>query len=168
MTVAERVLSADTAESWIREALTMEPGGVELTVSGTCMEPALTEGARVQLKLLTGRPTAGDVLLLRTALGLRLHRVVFRYGTWLRTKGDRGVFLDAPVSVAEVLAQATFNESPVERIGRTGLSLLALFLRPLAMRRSDRAHAQVLPSSDALKYAPPKLSTGRSGPLSSL
>lgn len=150
----ERTLSGDVADLWIREALSLHPGGAELTVSGTCMEPAIMEGARIQIRRPSQAPRAGDVLLVSTPAGLRLHRVIFRQGETVRTKGDKGRFLDPPIPDANVLAFADSGETRGVRFARTFVSALRLALRFGLAPGSDRAHAAVLPSRETVKYAP--------------
>lgn len=142
--------SPEVAEQWIHECLSLDPRGAELTVTGTCMEPAIREGARIRLKVPDRPARVGDVALLRTARGLRLHRVVFRVGSTLRTKGDTGIYLDPPGSSGDVIALLAGAEARWKGIRLATLSLLRLFGRPwtAAARgggRGDAEHARLLP-----------------------
>jgi signal peptidase I len=117
-----------------------------VTVSGACMEPSLRPGERITLRKSTGPPRVGDVALVRTPRGLRLHRVVFRFRRMIRTKGDQGVFLDPQVSEADVLAVWESDESPVGSSVRVVLSLARLLNRSFTSRpgsdlQGDEAHS---------------------------
>ena len=81
-------------------------GAVHFRVTGGCMEPRLREGQEVVVSARR-RPRWGDVVLVRQANGLRLHRLVARplfsaAGHW-RTQGDRLPGLDAPLAARDVL-----------------------------------------------------------------
>jgi hypothetical protein len=147
MSVDDREASVDVAEDWIRQCL-RDHGQAELTVTGSCMAPALAEGVRVHLVAISTAPRVGDVVLLRTSAGLRLHRVLFRSGGHLRTKGDRGVFLDHPTRETAVLAVCRTGETVVERWIRAIRSVVRLTGR-FGWRRGrpsgDEAHARLLP-----------------------
>ena len=146
MTLPERALEPEAAEAWIRDVLRREPLGAELTVSGTCMEPALAEGSRVRLRAATRPVRAGDIVLLRIETGLRLHRVVSSFGDWIRTKGDRGIYLDPKAPRQAVIAVCESNEAALTRLCRTVASLGRLLGRAWAgSGRGDRAHARLLP-----------------------
>ncbi|MEO8500137.1 MAG: S24/S26 family peptidase [Vicinamibacteria bacterium] len=150
MTLPERVPSPEVAEAWIRECLSLHPEGADLRVSGTCMEPALREGSRIRLRSPVGPIRVGDVVLLRTSAGLRLHRVVFQSGGELRTKGDRGLYLDPATSRSEVIARCVTREPRWKALLRAASSAVRLLARPWAPpknpgRRGDAAHARLLP-----------------------
>lgn len=130
MSLFERVLAASTADDVLRHCLEMEPGFAELTVSGSCMEPALKPGARVVLRAPSPPPGVGDVVLFRAPSGLRLHRVVFRSRAGLRTKGDRGIYLDPVVADCDVLGVWQTEESRIAGAIRVCLSLARLLKRP--------------------------------------
>jgi len=149
VTLSERVLGPEVAEDWIREALRLHPQGVRLTVSGSCMEPSLAEGSKVTLATPTRAVRVGDVVLLRIAAGLRLHRVLWRFSERIRTKGDRGMFLDPAAPVSAVIAVCETNESRVVLWVRAVRSLGRLFarcLRPASAPpdRGDAAHSRLL------------------------
>ena len=127
--VLERKLEPHVAESLIRECLLLHPQGAELTVTGSCMEPAIPEGAKIGLYLPSRPLRVGDVVLLKTANGLRLHRILIRFRGWLRTKGDRGSYLDPPAAAGAVIGACRFPESRAQRLGRVVLSLARLLLR---------------------------------------
>ena len=146
MSLPERALESEVAEDWIRDLLGRDAHGAELTVSGTCMEPTLPEGAKVRLKAPTGPVRAGDIVLLRLAAGLRLHRVVFSSPGWIRTKGDRGIYLDPKVLRQAVIAVCETNETRLDRLVRVTASLVRLLARPRTTSgRGDHAHARLLP-----------------------
>lgn len=145
-----RTPSPEIAEQWIRECLSLDPRGAELTVTGTCMEPAIREGARIRLRVPDRPARVGDVALLRTAKGLRLHRVVFRIGSTLRTKGDTGIYLDPAASSGDVIAILAGAEPRGKGLLLTALSLLRLLRRPWTATargggRGDAEHARLLP-----------------------
>ena len=145
----ERTPPPEVAEQWIRECLSLDPRGAELRVTGTCMEPAIREGARVRLKAPDRPARVGDVALLRTLKGLRLHRVVLRIGSTLRTKGDTGVYLDPASSIGDVIAILSGAEPRWKGLLLASMSLVRLFRRPWAAApgagRGDAEHARLLP-----------------------
>ncbi len=127
--ILERTLESAVAESWIRDSLTLHPRGAELTVSGACMAPAIPEGSRVRLARPLTTPRVGDVVLLRTPHGLRLHRILVRFRGSIRTKGDQGTYLDPPISAQAVIAAWQSAEWRTQRLLRAGLSLFRLLFR---------------------------------------
>lgn len=146
MSIPERSLSPDLAEDWIREILRRDPEGAQLTVSGTCMEPSLKEGSRITLRSLGGAARVGDVVLLRTVAGLRLHRVLLRFGDRIRTKGDLGNYLDPASSLSAIIGVCETSESRLTRLVRAVFSMGRVFARSLpASGRGDAAHARLLP-----------------------
>lgn len=124
MRLPERTASPGLADELLRDCLTLDPKGGQLTVSGTCMEPLLLEGDTIQVETPRTATRTGDVVLIRTPLGLRLHRVVFRFGQALRTKGDRGICLDPVVSQRDVVAVWPSTESRARRAWQVSLSVL--------------------------------------------
>ncbi len=146
MSIRGRSLSPEVAEDWIRELLRQDPEGAQLTVSGTCMEPSLPEGSRVTLRSFDGAPRVGDVVLLHTAAGLRLHRVLLRLGDRVRTKGDQGTYLDPPSPLSAIIGICDPSETRLTRLGRALRSLGRLLARPRAASpRGDASHAGLLP-----------------------
>lgn len=146
MSIPERSLSPEVAEDWIREVLRRDEGGAQLTVSGACMEPSLKEGSKITLRRFHGAARVGDVVLLQTAAGLRLHRVLLRFGDRVRTKGDRGIFLDPASSFSAIIGVCEATESRLARLVRAARSLARLLARPRAAPgRGDEAHARLLP-----------------------
>lgn len=142
----ERTPAPEIAEGWIREALRLDPAGAQLTVSGTCMEPSLREGSRITLKSFGGSVRVGDVVLLRTAAGLRLHRVLLRFGDRIRTKGDQGAYLDPASTSSAILGVCEVSDHRWTRLARVVRSLGRLLARPwTAPGRGDAAHARLLP-----------------------
>ena len=77
---------------------------VSLTVTGVCMEPALREGQSVTVS--RAAPRLGDIVLVKHAEALRLHRLIwrspFRPRGW-RTKADRSWIFDPAVGRDEIL-----------------------------------------------------------------
>lgn len=114
---------------------------VRMRVSGTCMEPALKEGATVVLASVErARPRFGDVVLARHPEGLRLHRLVWAPGrapgSW-RTQADRALLFDARLRAKDVLATVVKVEgSPASprRMRRAATSLLCSLLHALRLR----------------------------------
>ena len=128
MSLPERTPSPDLADALLRDCLTLDPQGGQLTVSGACMEPLLREGDTIQVETPGRAMRLGDVVLVRTPLGLRLHRVVFRFKETLRTKGDRGIYLDPVVSQRDVVAVWPSTESRAQRAWQAGLSVFRCVL----------------------------------------
>lgn len=150
MSLSDRILTPEVAEDWIREILRLGPCGARLTVTGTCMEPSLKEGSKIALEPVRRPVRAGDIVLVRTPAGLRLHRVLACSRGRIRTKGDRGVYLDPEATLDAVIAVCATGESAFTRRIRVGLSLTRLLLRPFrfaarAPDRGDGAHARLLP-----------------------
>ena len=146
MTLAERAIEPGVAEEWIREALRIHPDGVRLTVSGTCMEPALAAGSKVTLAPVTRAVRAGNVVLLRTPAGLRLHRVLLAFADRIRTKGDLGTYLDPALPRSAVIAVCETGEGGFVMKFRAFRSLMKLLARPWTRGpdRGDQAHARWL------------------------
>jgi hypothetical protein len=111
---------------------------VRFTVTGCCMEPALTEGERVVVEGVSRRtPRLGDVVLLRHPAGLRLHRLVYALGRSWRTKADRGLGLDPALAPRDVLGTVVAVEGrPNARPRRPALALRAIGQALLARLRS--------------------------------
>jgi len=92
---------------------------VRFRVTGECMGPDLVPGQVVTVSC-ERPPRLGDVVLVRQAQGLRLHRLVFGpplalSGSGWRTKGDRLAVLDPPIEAGDVLG--TVVEPRRRRIG---------------------------------------------------
>lgn len=120
---------------------------VRFRVRGGCMAPAAPEGAQVRLVGADRRrPRFGDLLLVRTRDGLRLHRLVWpprpRGGARLRTAADRSRALDPAVGPGDVLGVVTLVEHghgtrPARARLRAARSLVRVALARL--RRAWRA-----------------------------
>jgi len=114
-----------------RELLQAWPN-VQWRVAGSCMEPAIPEGACVRLASAARvPPRVGDVVLARFADGLRLHRLVWAGRAW-RTQSDRSPSVDARLRREDVLATVVGVEGsdvPPRRVGRALVSLLRSLLR---------------------------------------
>ena len=146
-TIACRELDRSASEALLRELLEQLPH-LQLRVTGDCMRPALVPGDTVLLaSTRLRRPRLGDVVLVRLAGGLRLHRLVWGWpgrGGARRTKADRSAYWD-PAFSAQDLWGAVIG---VERGGRTLprapriapalRSMTGALLRRMA-RRSDEA-----------------------------
>lgn len=114
---------------------------LRLRVSGSCMEPAIPEGACVVLlSALRARPRFGDVVLARHACGLRLHRLVWapeRAGSTWRTQADCAPLFDPGLRREDVLATVVSLDgaaSAPRQARRAALSLLRSLLRWLRLR----------------------------------
>ena len=146
MSIPERSLVPEVAEDWIREVLRQDLEGAQLTVSGTCMEPSLKEGSRITLRPCDGPVRVGDVVLLRTAAGLRLHRVLLHFGDRIRTKGDQGTYLDPSSHLSAIIGVCETSETRAALLVMAVRSLGHLFARPWsASGRREGAHARLLP-----------------------
>ena len=88
---------------------------VSFRVTGDCMEPALAEGDVVRVaSARSRRPRFGDVVLVATGEGLRLHRLVWGplfVARW-RTKGDRAPGFDGPLGRDAALGTVVGVEGP--------------------------------------------------------
>jgi hypothetical protein len=114
------ILTADSdlAEAVLRDCLDVF-GRIRFRVTGTCMGPDLLPGQVVTVSCQRV-PRLGDVVLVRQARGLRLHRLVFRAPLALprwawRTKGDRLPSLDPPLAPGDLLG--TVVEPRRRRLG---------------------------------------------------
>jgi hypothetical protein len=108
---------------------------LRLTVTGDCMRPALEPGDTVVLEpARRTRPRFGDVVLLRQATGLRLHRLVWRPPLlpW-RTKGDRAAFCDPALRPEDLLATVV-EAHPRRTSTRSGWSALRSLAEAVAIR----------------------------------
>jgi hypothetical protein len=104
--------TVDADRAWSEQALRAlldEWDDVRLRVTGDCMAPRLCDGDVVALRSTRrGCPRWGDVVLVRTPAGLRLHRVIWRGrgGASWRTKGDHAPFSDGVIALDDILAVA--------------------------------------------------------------
>jgi hypothetical protein len=104
---------------------------VRFRVTGACMLPVLAPGDVVRLKeAARARPRFGDVLLVSTPDGPRLHRLVWRppFGPW-RTRGDQAPGFDGPLHPQSTLGAVVGVEReeavvPVFSRGRALVSLV--------------------------------------------
>lgn len=137
------------SEALLRELLDDLPH-VQLHVTGDCMRPALVPGDTVYLvSQRRRRPRLGDVVLVRLAAGLRLHRLVWGWptrGRVRRTKADRSAYWDPALETADLWGAVIGVERagralpPPRRIGPALCSMAnALLLR---MTRRTRAARQ--------------------------
>lgn len=104
--VAQAGASEAFAEAVLRGCLE-EFAHVRLTVTGGCMSPALKAGDTVLIAASRRyRPRFGDIVLVRLAAGLRLHRLVWGWparGSFGRTKADLAAYWDPPFTGADLL-----------------------------------------------------------------
>jgi len=115
--------------------------GVAWRVAGSCMEPAIPEGATVVLESVERAPPRfGDVVLARFSDGLRLHRLVWaprQAGRAWRTQADRAWLFDAGLSPGDLLATVVSVDGQLgspRRVRRAAASLLRTMLRSLRLR----------------------------------
>ena len=112
-----RAADAAFADSMLRGCLD-EFAMVRLSVSGDCMMPVLRPGDTVVLAPARHyRPRLGDIVLVRLAAGLRLHRLVPGWpsrGSARRTKADRAAYWDPPFAPGDLLGAVV----GLEREGR--------------------------------------------------
>lgn len=134
--VCEHTASDTFIEMALRELLSVTGHG-RLTVTGHCMEPVFAHGSFADLTV-PGTVKVGDVVLFRSARGLRLHRVVARIGQRLRTKGDAGAVLDPVIFSRDVIAVANRDGRSVRSRLRAGRSLFRVALGRLAGWRLSR------------------------------
>ncbi len=83
-------------------------GSLRLRVTGSSMLPAIRPGSRVLIRRAAeDEIECGDIVLLRTNTGLRLHRLVSVMnapdGALLITRGDNDMEDDPPVSASQLL-----------------------------------------------------------------
>jgi hypothetical protein len=112
---------ADFADEALRGCLDAF-GRIRFRVTGTCMAPELPAG-RVVTVSRERTPRMGDVVLVRQAGGLKLHRLVLGPPLspwWWRTKGDGLSALDPPIARDDVLGTVV-----EPRGGRPGVALRA-------------------------------------------
>jgi hypothetical protein len=132
---------ADLAEAALRDCLDAF-GRIQFRVTGTCMGPDLLPGQLVTVSCRPA-PRLGDVVLVRQARGLRLHRLVFGpplalpHWAW-RTKGDRLASLDPPLAPGDLLG--TVVEPRRRRLG-LALGVCARTLWARLRAGSRRPHA---------------------------
>lgn len=103
----EEEAAPEFARAVIRDGLaTLQEA--RLTVTGSCMTPAVRPGDVVTLVASARRrPRVGDVVLSDAAAGFRLHRLVWISARGLRTKADGAPTWDALLSVEDLVATAT-------------------------------------------------------------
>jgi signal peptidase I len=92
-------------------------GRLRLRVTGASMLPAIASGSYVLIRRCAAAEVMpGDVVLAKTADGVRLHRLIEirGYGTdaWWITRGDNNGYCDPPLSHADVLGVLTSVEPP--------------------------------------------------------
>lgn len=125
------------AGAWWRARLLAELGEAELTVTGSCMEPLLPEGRRVRVTAAARRRCRfGDVVLVETGAGPRLHRLVLALpGLPVLTKADRGATWDRPLPRCRILGRAALprdRRAALQGLGRVVAQRLLRALRARA------------------------------------
>lgn len=128
MTLPLASLDSPTSAEFVR-GLLGEFGSLTLRVSGGCMEPALPEGSTVSV--VARRPRLGEVALVATDGGLRLHRVVWAPPLGrgrFRTCADRALAIDPPLPGEQVLGTLDQPFAPA-RFLRTLGAAAGLWLR---------------------------------------
>ena len=104
-----RKLAADELLDLAVEVLS-RGGSLTLLASGHSMVPAIADGDRVSLRPAgAGSPRLGDVWLVATSKGARLHRLVSsgrnHLGAWFRVKGDAATGALEHVSRADLVGR---------------------------------------------------------------
>jgi hypothetical protein len=115
------------AEAVLRECLSSFPY-IRMQVSGTCMTPELSPGDFVRITSPTRRRLRwGDIVLVRSPDGVRLHRLVFGWPGianpsrgFIVTKADRCVEFDQPVPCGFLLGTVTRVEGRVRERAQRG------------------------------------------------
>lgn len=83
------------------------------------MMPTIRPGAWVEIRSATlDRMARGDIALLKTPSGLRLHRVVEIHADLLITRGDNHEHNDAPAEAHDVLGRLHAVSQPRHRWAR--------------------------------------------------
>jgi hypothetical protein len=105
------VALAEAAPAFARDVLREGLAALQearLTVTGSCMAPAVCPGDVVTLVATSRRPPRlGDVVLADAAEGLRLHRLIWISARGWRIKADRAPTWDPVLTGADVLATVT-------------------------------------------------------------
>jgi hypothetical protein len=142
------------APGFVEELLAHFPEAL-LTVTGDCMRPVLRPGDRVRLESARRRPPRlGDVVLVRQAQGLRLHRLIWKGRRTWRTKGDRSFHADPRLRPQDVIATVAGVEGGADvRRGWRRATLRSL-LAAAAVRVRATAAAAVTAGLIALAAAP--------------
>jgi len=104
-----------------------------MRVTGECMRPTLLPGDVAIVASAERRPPRiGDVVLVRHAEGLRLHRLVFHWRDCWRTMGDRTTRLDPPVAAGSILGTVAGVEGRRSIPGRRTSTIRSLLTALLA------------------------------------
>ena len=138
----EAIATVEAEPGRVRALLQASLAGFEAVsfrVTGDCMRPALAAGDVVRVANAGRRPPRfGDVVLVATGEGLRLHRLVWgpplALARW-RTKGDRAPGFDRPLSPEGAVGTVLGVEGPRGlRPVFSPLRALGSLLRGLASR----------------------------------
>jgi signal peptidase I len=124
--------SETRTDSWLFSELlrSLVKDGIEVRfrAEGRSMYPALRDGDVVQIEAMSDPAEPGDVLMVESATGLRVHRVVQR-GEQILTQGDCCFRDDGAVGVLGKVQVASGDSSrpvPAQRLG----SLVRRWLAP--------------------------------------
>jgi len=125
------------AETVLRACLADFPL-VRMRVTGDCMRPALEPGDSVLIaSAARSPPRFGDVVLVLTPDGPRLHRLVWRApGSAWRRMGDRSPRWDAPLPAERVLGTLVAVEMTARPTRSIGRAIASLWRGWLARRRT--------------------------------
>lgn len=134
---AVRIAERAGSPAW-RARVLRRLGEAELTVSGRCMEPRLREGQRVRVVAASrARCRVGDVVLVETAAGPRLHRLVLALpGLPLVTMADSENTWDGFLPRSSLLGRAAAPRCRRSAAGGLLRLVGARLLRPLRGWRS--------------------------------
>jgi len=106
-------VSPELAEAALRDLLEAFPH-IRMSVTGSCMAPDLAPGDTVHVaRPSLCQPRFGDIVLRHHPQGLRLHRLVWDVPSALgacRTRGDKSLFWDPPLSAGDVLGTVVWVE----------------------------------------------------------
>ena len=102
----------------LARAVVSRGGLLRCRVHGYSMRPVIADGDEVVLgPLLAGEPQTGEVILVGTSRGPKLHRVIERGhdadGTWLRVRGDTQVGAGETVRLDAVYARVVSVHRPL-------------------------------------------------------
>jgi hypothetical protein len=110
---------------------------VPVPVRGRSMEPALADGALVEVDLEPGRePRIGEVVLVLQDRALVLHRLVARTRNGLILEGDAAPAADPVVSAGRVLGIARLAPRPLWARMRSVIHFTKAQIRRRSIRRA--------------------------------
>jgi len=104
--------------------------GLEITVRGGSMRPALADGQRVEIRLLEGTlPAVGQVVLVLDGRSTILHRVISVGPDEVVLQGDARPRPDPPLLLSRVLGVAEVPSRPVFARARGAAEALRKLVR---------------------------------------